>query len=158
MHATDVVPYREPAQLQLWLNRHLKIRSHGLTPYRKVTLRHNDPDKAKVMLEALYTIADKAVRQDKKIKTTRRIAYLREQLETVRNPDHRDAIISLLKEQEQTAMMVAIDNAFAADMIRPPYVLPEPVAPQPTIVFPLLAIGGAFLGLLLSGFIKTVKR
>lgn len=151
-------PFADAMRLQLWLDRHLKIRSYGLTPYRKVTIRHHDPEQAKTLLENLFTIADTIVRQDKKVKTQRRIAYLEDQLQNVRSPDHRDAIVSLIKEQEQTAMMVAIDDSFAADLIRPPYILPEPVAPRPIILFPLLAIAGGFTGLMLGGLIRAVKQ
>lgn len=152
------LPYTDLNKTREWVDNNLKIRPLGLTPYRKVVLRHHDAQLALSVLQNLYTIADQAVRQDAQLKTNRRITYLKGQLETVRNPDHRNAIIALLKEQEQTAMMVSIDNSFAAEIIQQPSLLPKPVAPKAVILFPLFFIAGACGGLLLSGFIKALKK
>ena len=153
----DVLPVRDPQQLQLWLDDHLKIKPLGMTPYRKVTLRHTDKNTVTALLGSLYKTTDQTIRQDKKIKAQRRIAYLNEQLKTVQNPDHRDAIIALLKEQEQTAMMVSIDHEFAAELIEPPHLLPKKVAPNAIILIPLLVFASGFIGLMLSGFQKALK-
>ncbi len=140
---------------QEFLSKNLRVRAHGLTPFKKVTLRHTDQQKATAILNALFIITDQSIRQDKKMKTNRRITYLEEQLKTVRNPDHRDAIIALLKEQEQTAMMVSIDNHFAADIINEASVGIKPISPNAMILFPgLIALGG-FIGFVYSGWRKT---
>jgi len=134
-----------------WLDKRLKIKPVGLTQFRKVILRDTDKGKLIPILNTLYRLTDQSVRDDKKMKTTRRIAYLNEQLKSTFNPDHRDAIIALLKEQEQTQMMVSIDNHFAADIIEPAYILEKPVAPNWKILFPALIVLGGFLGLVIGG-------
>lgn len=154
----NILPYNSTDKMQIWLDGHLKIRPLGLTPYLKITLRHHDAGKAVAILSNLYTITDQAIRQDKKIKTNRRIAYLKDQLDTVHQPDYRDALVSLLKEQEQTAMMASIDQAFAAEVIKAPSVLPKPVSPRAIILFPLLALSGGMIGLMFSGFRKALTQ
>ena len=154
----DIVPFKSVETLQVWLNDNLQIRPYGLTPYRKVTLRHTDGAQAAAILGRIYSHSDQTVRQDTRIKTDRRIVYLKNQLDIVRNPDHRNAVISLLKEQEQTAMMVAIDNAFAGELIVPPTVLAEPIAPKAVILFPALTIAGAIIGFMLGGLIRALQQ
>lgn len=135
-----------------FFDKNLSVRSYGLTPFKQLRLRYNDPAKAQAMLNHLFIIADNKIRQDKKAKATRRISYLDNQLETVRNLNHRDAIIALLKEQEQVTMMASIDQYFAATIINAPTVGLKPVSPNPLILFPGLIFIGAFIGLLISGW------
>ena len=133
-----------------WFDRHLTIRPVGLTPFRRIILDHRDRDKLIPILNTLFQLTDQAIRQDKRAKVNRRITHLTEQLREVRNPDHRDAMIALLKEQEQTAMMVAIDSEFAANIIEPAYILPKPVSPNPMILFPVLMVLGGLVGLMVG--------
>ncbi len=135
---------------QVWLQKNLKIRPVGLTQFRKITLQSNDKDKLIPLLNTLYRLTDLSIRQDKKMKVQRRITYLNEQLKITLNPDHRDAMIALLKEQEQTSMMASIDNEFAATVIEPAYIKPKPVSPNSMILFPVLIMIGGFLGFVLS--------
>ena len=137
-----------------WFEKRLKLRPVGLTQFRKVTLRDTDKEKLIPILNTLYRLTDQSIRNDAQSKTQRRIAYLNEQLKTTMNPGHRDAIIALLKEQEQTSMMVSIDSHFAADIIEPAYVLDKPVAPYWRILFPIFIALGGFLGLVISGLRK----
>jgi hypothetical protein len=138
----------------LWLSKNIKVRPVGLTPYRKIIINTKEDVNAAQILSALHHIADQSIRSDKKIKTMRRIAYLKEQLNKIKNPDHRDATIALLKEQEQMAMMVSIDQDFAAEIIQPAFRTPEPVSPNPIILFPIFIVIGGLLGFLISGFRK----
>ena len=152
------LPVNDTNELQLWLNKNLKIRPVGITPYLRVILRHKEKNQGPLILRMLYKTTDQTIRNDKKIKTQRRIVYLNQQLKIVKSPEHRDAIIALLKEQEQIAMMVSIDNEFAAELIEPPHTLPKHVAPNAVILFPLFAFAGGFIGLMLSGFIRAIKK
>jgi len=136
------------------LKKNLKIRPVGLTQFRRVTLRGNDKDKLIPVLNTLYRLTDQSIRNDKKSKTQRRISYLNEQLKTTFNPNHRNAIIALLKEQEQTSMMVSIDTHFAADIIEPAHLIEKPIAPNGMILFPIFIVLSGFLGLVLGGLRK----
>jgi LPS O-antigen subunit length determinant protein (WzzB/FepE family) len=141
-----------------WLQKNIKIRPVGMTPFRKISIDHENPDAAKDVLKTLCLNTDMAIRQDKKSKISRRISYLNEQLKTTMNPDHRDAIIALLKEQEQTLMMASIDNEFAAVIIEPPSVSARPISPRGIILFPVLMFTGMILGYMFSNFRQAIKR
>jgi hypothetical protein len=145
-------------ETQMWLDKTLKIRPVGLTPYKRLILRSNDAGQAEAILKNLFILTDNQMRTARTETTTQRIDYLKTQLEKVRNPAHRSAIIAILKEQEHSAMMIAIDDSFAAKAIQPAYILPEPVAPRAILLFPILGFAGIILGFMLSGFIKAVKQ
>ena len=141
-----------------WLSKNVRVRGVGTTPYRKITIRTHDRDQAQELLELLFTQTDHIIRQNALSKTTRRIAYLKEELKKTMHPDHRDAMIALLKEQERTAMTVAIDNNFAAVPIEEPHTLSKPIAPDWRILFPVFILAGGFIGLLIGGFTTAMRR
>lgn len=140
----------DPAALSHWLSRHVRVRQVGATQLRRISLAMTDRAFASNLLRALHRLSDETIRIDQRIRTDQRITYLREQLSLVNNPDHRDALVGLLKEQERTRMMVGIDGDFAAEAIDPPSVSHDPVSPDPFLLFPALAFIGAGCGLLIG--------
>ncbi len=98
----------------------MRIRPVGATQMRRITLEMKDKTLATDLLRALHRLSDETIRADVRIRTDQRISYLREKLGEVANPDQRDALVGLLKEQERMRMMVGIDNDFSAEMIDPP--------------------------------------
>lgn len=152
------LPESDAAALAKWLNKNVKVRGKGATSFRRITLRHHDPVVAVSLLHDLYRETDMMIRRDTELKTSRRLTYLKEQLPKTFHPDHKDALIALLKEQEQTAMMVSIDKSFAAEIIDPPSVMTRPVAPDWRILFPAFIMAGAIIGLMVGGFIQAVRR
>jgi len=144
-----------PQNPQSWFQSRLKIKPHGLSQFRKITLRHTDQTQAIAILNQLYNVTDQTIRMNKKRQTARRISYLNEQLANVQNPNHRDAMIALLREQEQTAMMASIDNEFAAKIIEPAYISSKPIAPNWKILTPVFMMIGGLFGLIISGFRQT---
>jgi hypothetical protein len=151
----NLIPSSDTAR---WLKNHIKIRGVGTTPYRKITIKHDRRDEAIQLLGILFSETDKIIRRDALMKTSRRIAYLKEELKKTLHPDHRDAIIALLKEQERSAMTVSIDNYFAAIPIEQPHASLKPIAPDWRIAFPVCLIAGALLGLMISGLISAIRR
>ncbi|MCB1539006.1 MAG: hypothetical protein H6865_01545 [Rhodospirillales bacterium] len=137
----------DPAILARWLDAHVRIRPVGATQMRRIALRLRDRELAADMLRALHRLTDETIRTDARQRTDQRIAYLRAQLGMVANPDHRDALIALLKEQERTRMMVGIDRDFAAEAIDPPSVDAHPVFPDPYLIMPVFALLGLVAGL-----------
>ena len=141
-----------------WIKHAVKIKGVGTTPYRKITLRHPDQDKAAQLLAVLFEQTDKIIRRNALMKTSRRIAYLKEELKKTIHPDHRDAMIALLKEQERSAMTVSIDNNFAAIPIEAPTVSSRPVSPDWRIVFPICLFACGIIGLMISGLAQAIRR
>jgi LPS O-antigen subunit length determinant protein (WzzB/FepE family) len=152
------IPSKNARDMISWLEKNVQVRPVGTTPFREIRLNHHNPETATSILGTLFQETDMMIRRDTNRQTQRRIAYLKQQLEDTRHPDHQDAIIALLKEQEQTAMMVSIDNHFAAKPIEPPSLKPRPVAPNWRILIPALGFGGAVIGFMLGGLIAALRR
>lgn len=136
----------DEAALARWLDRNVRVRPVAATQMRRVSICLGDRALATDLLRALHRLADETIRMDVRIRTDRRIDYLRAQLGQVVNLEQRDALIGLLKEQERTRMMVGIDNDFAAEMIDPPSLAARPSFPDPYILLPLLGLAGAACG------------
>lgn len=152
------LPRKSSADLAEWIQDHVRIRPVGTTPFRKITLRSNDPALAISLLDYIFQETDMMIRRDARMKTQRRITYLKDQLSQTKHPDHKDAIVALLKEQEQTAMMVSIDNYFAAEPVYTPALAPRPVAPDWRILLPTFGFGGAIIGFMMGGFLSALRR
>lgn len=136
----------DSAALARWLDRHVRVRPVGATQMRRVSLRMKNGKLATDLLRALHRLSDETIRADARIRTDQRMAYLREQLGHVSNPDHRDTLVSLLKEQERMRMMVGIDNDFAAEAIDPPTLSDRPAFPDPYVMIPIFLILGGIVG------------
>lgn len=155
----DLFPdIRTVGEMTLWLKKNVRIHTIGTTPFRQISLRSTDPKLAVKQLDTLYYETDRQIRQDTMLQTNRRITYLKEQLKQTIHPDHKDAVIALLKEQEQTAMMVSIDNHFAAIPVQQTSLSPEPVAPNALILLPVCIFGGLVGGLVFGGLRQAWHR
>jgi LPS O-antigen subunit length determinant protein (WzzB/FepE family) len=148
----------DKTQPAYWLSRNVKIRPYGTTPYKKVTLNGTDRQKITSLLNILFQQTDSTIRQNALAKTNRRITYLREELKKTRHPDHRDAMIALLKEQERIAMTVSIDHHFAAVPIQYPVVSNKMIAPDWRLIIPVCLFIGLVFGLIASQIITALKR
>lgn len=137
----------DPARLARWLDRHVRVLPVAATQMRRVSVRLHDKGLALDLLRALHRLADESIRTDMRVRTDRRIEYLREQLGQVVNLEQRDALIALLKEQERTRMMVGIDSDFASEVIDPPSLSDRPASPDPYLLLPLGLLLGALGGL-----------
>lgn len=147
---------KDAARLARWLSCHVRVQPVGATQMRRVTLRMGYRDVATGLLQALHRTADGIIRADVRTRTDQRIAYLREQLGEVANPDQRDALIGLLKEQERMRMMVGIDTDFSAEVIDPPSLPAGPAFPRLSLLLPLLAVLGASGGFAF-GYVRQAR-
>ncbi|PCI00029.1 MAG: hypothetical protein COB76_04375 [Alphaproteobacteria bacterium] len=154
----SILPTHNIPDLTLWMKKNVRMRPVGTTPFREVTLRHTNPDIALQILGTLFQETDMIIRKDTNLKTKRRMTYLKDQLSKTNHMDHKDAIIALLKEQEQISMMVSIDHHFAATPIEPPSITPKIVSPNWKILFPALGLGGAIIGFMLGGLYAAIRR
>lgn len=155
---SSALPVKTISDFTLWMSKHVRVRPVGATPFRKITIHHTNADDALRLLGTVFQETDMIIRKDTNRKTQRRITYLKDQLSKIKHPDHKDAIIALLKEQEQTAMMVSIDNHFAATPIEPPSLSPRSIAPNWKILFPAFGFGGCVLGFMMSGLLSAFRR
>ena len=137
----------DAASFARWLECHVRIRPLGATQMRRITLRMRDKELATDLLRGLHRLSDETIRADARIRTDQRIQYLRAQMAVVNSPDHRDALVDLLKDQERTRMMVGIDHDFAAEAIDPPILDDRKVFPNPYTMLPIFGLLGLIAGL-----------
>jgi uncharacterized protein involved in exopolysaccharide biosynthesis len=136
-----------PAALAQWLSANVRVSPVGTTQMRRISLRLHDREFATDLLRALHRLTDETIRVDARARTDERISYLRAQLGMVANPDHRDALVGLLKEQERTRMMVGIDQDYAAEAVDPASISNKPAFPDPGIFIPVFGLLGLIAGL-----------
>lgn len=136
----------KPGDLAHYLYHHVGIEPVGLTSSRRISYTHTDPDFAVRLLKHLHTIADETIRQKAGAETTERIAWLRKELTQSSNPDHRQALVSLLMTQERQRMLVAMDQPYAAQIIEPPATARERSWPNIPLVIALSTLLGAVAG------------
>ena len=133
-------------RLSEYLSRKVKINPVGATYLRRVRYSHPDPRFASELLSKIWKTADEMIRSEVRSQTDNRIAYVSEQLDKVTHPQHRQALVSILMEQEQIRMMVNMDEPFAAAVAEPSYASMKPYWPKRSLFFPSFILIGAFLG------------
>lgn len=138
--------FKNSAELSAYLQKSIRIEPVANTPMRKVVYRHADPDFGQRFLVALYGTTDALIRQEIQQKAASRIVWLTETLRTTNDPEHRRMLASLLTEQEQVKMILALNEPFSAMLAEPPSVSAKPVWPDKKLLFPLLGFVGGFLG------------
>ncbi|WP_199553927.1 Wzz/FepE/Etk N-terminal domain-containing protein [Sandaracinobacteroides hominis] len=134
-------------ELQLRLEKVVKIRRESNTdPITYVTFDTRHRDFGPYLLQKLHAEADEAVRRRSLATSRGYIAYLERRLPEVRIVEQRQALATILSEQEKAVMIASSGLPFAAAQIEPPVVSQIPTKPEPllTLVF------GAGLGLLLG--------
>ncbi|MCM2344549.1 MAG: hypothetical protein NDJ24_08315 [Alphaproteobacteria bacterium] len=140
------VTFTHPERLSVYLNKRVNLEPVGHSPLRRLTYHHPDPVFGQQVLRALYNDTDSSIREEVRKKTSDRILWLRETLKQTSDPDHRRMLTSLLLQQEQVGMILALNEPFAALVVEPPSVSAKPVWPDARIIFPALGLMGGMLG------------
>ncbi|QQG36787.1 MAG: hypothetical protein HYS17_03155 [Micavibrio aeruginosavorus] len=135
-----------PERLSAYLNKRVRLEPVGHTPMRRLTYHHADPAFGRILLRALYDVTDGYIREEIKNKTAERIGWLRGAMQKTADPDHRRMLTGLLMEQEQVAMILALNEPYAAVIAEPPFVSAKPVWPDARMIFPALGLIGGFIG------------
>lgn len=140
----------DPSALSAYLNKKVRIEPVGNTPMRRITYHHADPQFGRQLLLALYGQTDGLIRDEIRTKTDARIAWLKKTLFSSSDPEHRRMLTTLLMEQEQVRMILALDEPFAAALAEPPAVSSKPVWPDKALLFAVFALMGAATGFLVG--------
>jgi hypothetical protein len=144
-------PPDTPEKLAAWLQDNLVVDPVSTTRLKRLVLLHPDPAFAAYMLHALWEADDGIIRAEERDKAASRVAWLRRQLDTESNPDHKRAIANLLTDQEQVATMLSADEPYAAIIAEPPSAGARPYWPRKAIMAPLFVLVGMFAGYVLYG-------
>jgi hypothetical protein len=140
-----------PEKFSAYLQKKVSIEPVGATPLRRLVYEHPDREFAVYLLTQMHEVADRLIRGEIRARTEARAAYLEKALDAERNPEHRQAITSLLMEQEHVRMILAMDEPFAAAVAEPAFAGPRPAWPRRALFFPVFGFIGAALGFALYG-------
>jgi LPS O-antigen subunit length determinant protein (WzzB/FepE family) len=141
--------------LRDYLQNKISIAPMAATAIRQISFRHENPEFAKAFLQILYDKTDFILKQDIHQRANKLITHLEQALVNTRSPDHRQALVTLLKEQEHLKLLTSIDVPYAAQLIEPPIVSVTPVTPNPWLLFPVLLLIGTGVGYVV--FVVRVK-
>ncbi len=141
-----ISPIDRAEKLAVYLQKNVRIEPVGDSLLKRVVYSHPDRDFAVYLLNALHSTADHIIRQDIRARTENRATYIEGALDRTLHPDHKRVLTSLLMEQEQVRMILAMNEPFAATVAEPPSAGVKPVWPQRPLVIVFLTMVGAFLG------------
>lgn len=144
------------AQLSQVLSKQIRLDPIGATDSLRLSYTHPDPQFAVKMLQSLVLTTDQLIRLDMRDDVQSRIDWLKSQLKTTLNPDHRQALTKLLMAEERRRMLLSINTPYALNIIEPATTLPRPVTPKPTLLVPFLFIAGLLVGLGVYSLHKTL--
>ena len=129
-----------------YIKTHVTMDNLGATTSQIITYRHPDPAFAEKFLRHLHKISDEIIRNDARMQTDARIAYMQKALVEAYNPDHRKALTDELMREERRRMAISMEEPFAADVMESAVSSAKPVWPKLSVILPLLALLGGFLG------------
>ncbi len=141
--------------ISAYLTKEIVIKPVGDTPLRVIELEHPNAGLAQQLLLKLHETADQLLRQEMMMRTQNRLDYLKQTIAKTANPEHRQALTTLLMEQERLSMMIRMDRYFAATLVEPPYIYPRAVWPRKSYLFPIMVLAGMLMGWIIFGVIHT---
>ncbi len=143
---------KTPEELSAYIKNHVVIEPVGATSSFMITFRHPDAQFTEKFLGHLHKITDEMIRNEARVQSENRIAYLQKALQEAYNPDHRKALADLLLLEERQKMLIAMDQPYAAELVEPPSASPKPVWPRGSVIVPFCLLIGAFFGFLMFSF------
>ncbi len=138
-------------ELSNYFKTHIAFENLPSTRLRRIVYHHPERELAAYVVQRLHKVSDEIIRLHSLQDLKARIEYLNQALLQNMNPDHRQALTSLLIEQERTKMMASIDMPYAAQVIEPVSVSLRHKWPDYYLIFSVAILLGAFLGFVVSG-------
>ena len=103
------------------------------SPFVAITVQHPDPEFALNLLKVAYAEADQLLREQDQRQVTQRRKYLEERLARTSLSDMRQVLLTLMAQEERSAMLLDGDLPYAARTIEPAYASSTPITLRPTI-------------------------
>jgi uncharacterized protein involved in exopolysaccharide biosynthesis len=147
-----VFPWTPPdgARLQIYLQSSVEVSEDTRKPIVTLRYDHEDPAFAAAFLATLDRAIDSELRKKTLDRVNENIAYLSQQLTTVRLAEHRQAIIDMLSEQEKSRMMASSTAPIAAETVSGPTSSFRPTKPRQLLVIAATVLAGFLLGCILA--------
>lgn len=126
----------------------------GTGPIKRVRVVDADREFALRLLRAVADAADGRLRAEATRRLQAQITHIRESLTAVSAAENRRVLSELLAERERSALMIAVDLPYAADVLEPPSAPSRPDQPDPIVVLLALVAAGTALGAFSAGFLS----
>jgi uncharacterized protein involved in exopolysaccharide biosynthesis len=112
------------------------------------TIRLLDKDRilAQQILQWTHEEAEALTKARVQQRSLRNISYLNQKLTVTTQTEQRNALVSLLLQQENSLMAVQNWNAYSGDLVSGPWVSDRPVSPNPSLLILLALLGGVVIG------------
>lgn len=112
------------------------------------TIRLLDKDRilAQQILQWTHEEAEALTKARVQQRSLRNIRYLNQKLTVTTQTEQRNALVSLLLQQENSLMAVQNWNAYSGDLVSGPWASDRPVSPNPPLLFLLAMLGGVVIG------------
>lgn len=130
----------------------LTIRGISDTGLVEIAYEDSDPERARLVLEAMFEDANTLLREEAKAQAETKATYLRTQLGQAEIIEYRVNLANLLAREEQILMLTSTSGPFAAELVQPYVVSPQPTSQRPLV----FAIVAALVGFSISIFVALL--
>lgn len=144
--------------LARYLGGAIRIEDVENTGFKGLSVTHRDPDFALELLRTAYTEADNLMREQDRAETAQRKVYLESEFQQASLTEMRQALLTLLTNEERTAMLLNLSLPYAARMVEPPFVSGKQTEPNVLRLVGLPAFLGVVGGTLLVILIAVFRR
>lgn len=132
--------------------RSLTTRGISDTGLVEIAYEDTDPERARYVLEAIFEDTNTLLRDEAKAQAESKAGYLRMQLGQADVIEYRVNLAALLAREEQVLMLTSTSGPFAADLVQPYVVSPQPTSQRPLV----FAIVAALVGFSISVFVALL--
>ena len=147
-----VAPWRSPSTYDVYqyLQRNLAVDEDAKSGVVTLEIDSAHPKVATKLLVTLITDINDFLRKRALMRARSNIRYLSKKLSQVTIAEYRQALAEDLADQEKASMMASSPVPFVAEVLGPPLVSSQPVAPSPIAVMAAAVLLGIFFGTLAS--------
>lgn len=140
-----------------YIHRHLRVIDNPDSAIREIDFDAKDPAFARWFLGCLIDESDRVIRNDIRQTTSAYVDYLITTMSQTSSPDLKEALTTLMVEQERKRMMIAGNLPYAITVIDGPFVSRSPTSPKPALVLALNVLAAVLIGMVIL-ITRAVRR
>lgn len=148
----------DAARLQEFIAKNVSVSTSTKSPVMRLSMMHRDAHFAVRFLDATHAVIDSGLRHRLLNRTTQNIRYLSDQLARTQLAEHRQALATMLGEQERLRMTASSTVAFAAEPLSAASATRLPETPNGPIVMAIAVVAGVAFGTAAALGVTALKR
>lgn len=134
------------ADLHEFLKEELAITPNDESGFLALSIKTADPALGREILQKAHFTLDNYIRQQRATSGKAYVDYLSKRLAAVQVGDYREALLSVLAQQEKSLMLASDPNAYAAEAFGPAYSSKRPTSPKPIPTLLAAIVAGLMAG------------